>query len=272
MMNKLKTAKLHLVRFLFILPLLAVILLSFRKQIGDSFSQNKNKEKVLNNIGKILNEDRILFLSEECFLLENSSMSWREKIKNLYEYFHSYNPMLLLTVRNPKDAMISFYVEIYHGLPAYYKKNFRFFFESEYCDIYKYNKLISHLELLNFKVNIIEFEGMTNGKYYCSNFFQRSFTNDCRIFLEKKNATLIDKGKCHAKSRTIRDLFRSKIIANFVNTNIWKRYSRGRGISEKLISMIPDFNLPSKKINFNFDEYDYTEFINEYNSIVNRIY
>jgi beta-lactamase regulating signal transducer with metallopeptidase domain len=44
MMNKLKTARLHLVRFLFILPLLAVILLSFRKQIGDSIAQDKNKE------------------------------------------------------------------------------------------------------------------------------------------------------------------------------------------------------------------------------------
>jgi beta-lactamase regulating signal transducer with metallopeptidase domain len=43
MMNKLKTAKLHLVKFLFILPLLAIILVSFRKQIGDSITQDKNQ-------------------------------------------------------------------------------------------------------------------------------------------------------------------------------------------------------------------------------------
>ncbi len=36
MMNKLRSAKVNLLRFLFILPLLAVILVSFRKQIGDS--------------------------------------------------------------------------------------------------------------------------------------------------------------------------------------------------------------------------------------------
>jgi hypothetical protein len=47
MMNKLKTARLHLVRFLFILPVLAVILLSFRKQIGDSIAQDKNKETAI---------------------------------------------------------------------------------------------------------------------------------------------------------------------------------------------------------------------------------
>jgi hypothetical protein len=47
MMNKLKSARMHLVRFLFILPLLAVILLSFRKQIGD---QLPGKQKNTANI------------------------------------------------------------------------------------------------------------------------------------------------------------------------------------------------------------------------------
>ena len=46
MMNKLKTAKLHLVRFLFILPLLAVILLSFRKQIGDSLMPERETARL----------------------------------------------------------------------------------------------------------------------------------------------------------------------------------------------------------------------------------
>jgi hypothetical protein len=39
MMNKLRTTRIHLIRFLFVLPLLAVILVSFRKQIGDSLKQ-----------------------------------------------------------------------------------------------------------------------------------------------------------------------------------------------------------------------------------------
>jgi hypothetical protein len=43
MMNKMKTARIHLLRFFFILPLLAVVLLSFRKQIGDTLSP-PNKE------------------------------------------------------------------------------------------------------------------------------------------------------------------------------------------------------------------------------------
>lgn len=38
MMNKIKSARVNLLRFLFVLPLLAVILVSFRDQIGDSFN------------------------------------------------------------------------------------------------------------------------------------------------------------------------------------------------------------------------------------------
>jgi beta-lactamase regulating signal transducer with metallopeptidase domain len=44
MMNKLKSARMHLVRFLFILPLLAVILISFRKQIGDQLPGKQKNE------------------------------------------------------------------------------------------------------------------------------------------------------------------------------------------------------------------------------------
>ncbi len=43
MMNKNKSAKLHLLRFLFLLPVLAFILVSFRKEIGDTLT-GKQKE------------------------------------------------------------------------------------------------------------------------------------------------------------------------------------------------------------------------------------
>jgi hypothetical protein len=47
MMNRLKSAKFHLVKFLFVLPLLAVILVSFRKQTGDSVTQDQPKTPVI---------------------------------------------------------------------------------------------------------------------------------------------------------------------------------------------------------------------------------
>jgi len=50
MMNKLKSAKVNLLRFLFILPLLAVILLSFRKQIGDTLSGKKEVAMVVKSV------------------------------------------------------------------------------------------------------------------------------------------------------------------------------------------------------------------------------
>ncbi len=45
-MNKLKTAKVHLVKFLFILPLLALYSFLFRKQIGDPVKKDDSKQLV----------------------------------------------------------------------------------------------------------------------------------------------------------------------------------------------------------------------------------
>jgi hypothetical protein len=50
MMNKLKSARLHLVKFLFIVPLMAVILVSFRKQIGDTLSGKQRQVQSLSAI------------------------------------------------------------------------------------------------------------------------------------------------------------------------------------------------------------------------------
>ncbi len=46
MMNKIKTARVHLLRFLFLLPLLAIILVSFRKQIGDTLKGRTAVDKL----------------------------------------------------------------------------------------------------------------------------------------------------------------------------------------------------------------------------------
>lgn len=43
MMNKLKSAKINLLRFLFIVPLIAVLLISFRRDQGDTIAQTRNK-------------------------------------------------------------------------------------------------------------------------------------------------------------------------------------------------------------------------------------
>lgn len=46
MMNKIRSARVNLLRFLFVLPLLAVVLVSFREQIGDSLNVRKEKQLV----------------------------------------------------------------------------------------------------------------------------------------------------------------------------------------------------------------------------------
>lgn len=46
MMNKNKSTKMHLLRFLFVLPVLALILVSFRKEIGDTLTGNQKQGQI----------------------------------------------------------------------------------------------------------------------------------------------------------------------------------------------------------------------------------
>jgi TonB-dependent SusC/RagA subfamily outer membrane receptor len=58
MMNKLKTARLHLVKFLFILPLLAVLLVAFRNRYTGIF-HHQNGAPVVNVAGIVLHKDTV---------------------------------------------------------------------------------------------------------------------------------------------------------------------------------------------------------------------
>ncbi|MGB3005951.1 MAG: M56 family metallopeptidase [Chitinophagaceae bacterium] len=52
MMNKNKSAKMHLLRFLFLLPVLAIILISFRKEISDTLTGKQNQSPQLPVVAK----------------------------------------------------------------------------------------------------------------------------------------------------------------------------------------------------------------------------
>jgi hypothetical protein len=115
MMNKLKSAKLNLLRFLFILPILAVILLSFRKQIEGSFKRNINSYAdagVVNN--DTLPDTKIL--NDKGFYIEIR----RNKVKD--------NPLVIIKNKEGKEvkrltmdewnSRMEYYENLYGQLPV----------------------------------------------------------------------------------------------------------------------------------------------------------
>lgn len=59
MMNKNKSTKMHLLRFLFLLPVLAVILVSFRKEIGDTLKGKQKQLPIMPGLSMTDNTDTI---------------------------------------------------------------------------------------------------------------------------------------------------------------------------------------------------------------------
>jgi hypothetical protein len=113
MMNKLKSAKANLLRFLFMLPMLAVILLSFRKQIESSFNRN------INSYASVVNNDTLpdaKIFNDKGFYIEIR----KNKIKD--------NPLVIIKDKEEKEvrkmtidewnSRMEYYENLYGQLPV----------------------------------------------------------------------------------------------------------------------------------------------------------
>lgn len=65
MMNKNKSTKMHLLRFLFLLPVLAVILVSFRKEIGDTLNRKQKQLPIMPTLSMTDMTDTIPDVTEQ---------------------------------------------------------------------------------------------------------------------------------------------------------------------------------------------------------------
>jgi TonB-dependent SusC/RagA subfamily outer membrane receptor len=114
MMNKLKSAKVNLLRFLFVLPLLAVILLSFREEIKDTLKRSNSYET---NVPSFTTDTVPLSkkITDKGYNIE----IWKNKEKD--------NPMIVIKDKNKKEVerltidewntRRNYYVNLYGELP-----------------------------------------------------------------------------------------------------------------------------------------------------------
>ncbi len=70
MMNKLRSARVNLLRFLFVLPLLAVILVSFRKQISDTLKRNNDTAVITVQDPRIDTVPRVTKLNDKGYYID----------------------------------------------------------------------------------------------------------------------------------------------------------------------------------------------------------
>lgn len=121
-------------------------------------------------------------LSEESFLVNGQAIRWQDKMKGLYKITHHLNPILLIVVRNPIDAIRSYYQEMYYRLDKNEIKSINDFAESNYCVIYKYDELLNFINNTGFSsIKLINFDELINKQYKISDIFNTSINSKIEL-------------------------------------------------------------------------------------------
>ena len=169
----------------------------YEKITSYCFSNRNSDKKLLEireNINNIL-ENRSLLLSEEWFTsnydpLSSIRLNWQEKLKRLGAIVQGYKVSVLITRREPVDALYSFYCELLRlGYMKKYDDFYHFLLEDNSALAYKYDYLGKIIEE-EFSISpvYVDFEDLQNDQYVqkLENFF------NCKVnrITEEKNKKL----------------------------------------------------------------------------------
>ena len=146
------------------------------------FSQKNSDsklQKIRETIANILSRKSML-LSEEWFTsnydpLSTVRLNWQEKLRRLGEVVEGYEIKVLITRREPVDALYSFYCELLRlGYMRNYNDFYHFLSEDNSAQAYKYTYLEDVIQK-HFRTSpaYVEFEDLKNGQYVqkLENFF-----------------------------------------------------------------------------------------------------
>lgn len=89
---------------------------------------------------------RWIILSDEMLTVSSGAIRWRQKLANLSDFLGNIDYRVLVTVRDPVDAMFSYYVELYHHFRRRRKSPEELACHDEAMEIFHYDKLRQELD------------------------------------------------------------------------------------------------------------------------------
>lgn len=128
--------------------------------------EESSKQHVVEWINLLLIQNEIVIVSEEVFLLHGEKLGLYKRLERLRYILENIDTRLIFTIRNPEDAVPSFYQEIYKTLPKELKQNFNRFCKSDYALPYKYETIIQVLQQLGWSnIIFIDYDRLIKSKY-----------------------------------------------------------------------------------------------------------
>ena len=192
--------------------------------ITDNISCNLKKQ-ILDMQAKIADGETVV-LSEEMFLVWQDQAHFWTKLERLDKVFRGIARRYVVTLRDPKDALPSYYQELWSGLSAQEKLNPTLFFNHCRCDCYDYASLAAWFVERNIPFRTLDFDSLKTGNLSLRQFLGPESPFDHEIPLPKANQSL--KGKAEVSR-----ILQSVTLADF------SRKGRLQWIKERVRQRVP---------------------------------
>jgi len=139
-----------------------------------------------------LGSGKTILLSEEMFLVHQDRASVKDKINALKEVFGDLPCRIVITVRDPKFALPSYFQEIFKSLPIRLQLDFSAFCRDQRAICYDYKKILTIINEAGFKdVKAIDFEMLSIGKIDLGELTGKNEYMGTTLRIEKHNSGLI---------------------------------------------------------------------------------
>lgn len=198
------------------------------------------------NVKEILSTGQSILLSDEMVTVSGKGADWEQKIHNLAEITKELEYSLLITVREPVDAMFSFYVELY----SRFRKRGRGFIDTALYDndmaIYHYQSFFELLYTLFGAQHLFvtDFRSIISGeKKWVHDFFSPFMSEIPDVDPEKKYNT---KSRDVNKTYTGKKYSPAMRISNSIKKNILYKQLETIGVVKILKPLVK--NLKAVKV------------------------
>lgn len=178
-------------------------------------------------VRSVVDSGRDLFISEEMFLVDSASITYKKKIEKLAGVLKDFNLIVILCLRNPVEAIPSLYQELYKELPLFQKISFRLFTKGNQASIYNYIDLIIFLNNCGFSnVKLIRFDRLVSSNVRLSEIFGEEYNTSEYIVLEKVNVGIVSSsnGTRQIGQLSIQDIINIGMVKKFLPSDIKKHH------------------------------------------------
>ncbi|WP_415393762.1 hypothetical protein [Paracoccus sp. SJTW-4] len=114
-----------------------------------------------------LGAGKALIVSEEMLVVDKSEAAIRARLRRAINYFRQelgLSVRLILTLRDPVDAIPSYYQEIFRSLPGDMTSEFSAFARDGRAFCYDYAALMDHAHACGAETHVVEFTQLASGK------------------------------------------------------------------------------------------------------------